>query len=148
MDFGAIKSSKMASEGHDDMSQGGNSFASSFKGRNTTKTAEELKKARESRAADALRMKDEQLKILSEQNAALLQSLDKVEDEANTIQMEKLAIEQENRSIRDNNFELQSKARAAGTYMYLSIYLYIYLYIYMYDCYDLINEIRCDFNSI
>ena len=29
--------------------------------------------------------------------------------------MEKLAIEQENRSIRDNNFELQSKARAAET---------------------------------
>lgn len=53
-------------------------FASSFKGRNTSKTADELKKARESRAADALRMKDEQLKILSEQNASLLQSLDKV----------------------------------------------------------------------
>ena len=91
------------------------SFASSFKGKSNAKSADELKKARESRAADALKMKDEQLKILSEQNSALLQSLDKVEEEANTIQMEKLAIEQENRSIRDSNFELQSKARAAET---------------------------------
>ena len=85
------------------------------KGKMMAKSADELKKARESRAADALKMKDEQLRILSEQNASLLQSLDKVEDEANSIQMEKLAIEQENRSIRDNNFELQSKARAAET---------------------------------
>jgi chromosome segregation ATPase len=85
------------------------------KGRMMAKSADELKKARESRAADALKMKDEQLRILSEQNASLLQSLDKVEDEANSIQMEKLAIEQENRSIRDSNFELQSKARAAET---------------------------------
>jgi myosin protein heavy chain len=91
------------------------SMAGSFKGRSTAKTADELKKARESRAADALRMKDEQLKILSDQNASLLSVLDKVEDDANTIQMEKLAIEQENRSIRDSNFELQSKARAAET---------------------------------
>ncbi len=90
-------------------------MASTFKGRNTAKSADELKKARESRAADALKMKDEQLRILSEQNANLLGSLDKVEDEANTIQMEKLAIEQENRSLRDTNFELQSKTRAAET---------------------------------
>jgi len=30
--------------------------------------------------------------------------------------MEKLAVEQENRSLRDSNFELQSKARAAETH--------------------------------
>ena len=95
------------------MSQG--SASSTLRGKSTAKTADELKKARETRAADALRMKDEQLRILSEQNASLLSALDKVEDEANTIQMEKLAIEQENRSIRDSNFELQSRARAAET---------------------------------
>jgi hypothetical protein len=38
-----------------------------------------------------------------------------LEEEANTIQLEKLAIEQENRSLRDTNFELQSKTRAAET---------------------------------
>jgi hypothetical protein len=58
---------------------GTGSMASTFNGtRNTAKTAEELKKARETRAAEALRMKDEQLKILSDQNASLLTTLDKV----------------------------------------------------------------------
>lgn len=36
-------------------------MASTFKGRNTAKTADELKKARESRAADALKMKGKYL---------------------------------------------------------------------------------------
>ena len=54
------------------------SMAETFKGRNTAKTGDELKKARESRAAEALRMKDDQLRILAEQNAKLLASLDKV----------------------------------------------------------------------
>lgn len=54
------------------------SFASTFRNRNAAMTTEELRKARESRAAEALRMKDEQLKILSEQNANLLKTLDKV----------------------------------------------------------------------
>lgn len=57
----------------------GDTFASTFRSsRNTAKTGDELKQARESRAADALRMKDDQLRILSEQNANLLKSLDKV----------------------------------------------------------------------
>jgi hypothetical protein len=50
----------------------------SFTGRNTAMSADELRKARETRAADALRMKDEQIKILTEQNANLLKALDKV----------------------------------------------------------------------
>ena len=63
---------------HTQQSAGGATMASSFRGRSTAKSAEELKKARESRAAEALKMKDEQLKILSDQNATLLQNLDKV----------------------------------------------------------------------
>lgn len=98
-----------------DIASQGESMAASFRGRNTAKSADELKKARETRASEALAMKDEQLRILSDQNGKLLVSLDKVEEEANTIQMEKLAVEQENRTLRDNNFELQSKARAAET---------------------------------
>jgi len=93
----------------------GGSMAATFKGRNTAKSADELKQARESRAAEALRMKDEQLRILAQQNETLIASLDKVEEEANTIQMAKLSVEQENRTLRDNNFELQSKSRAAET---------------------------------
>lgn len=53
-------------------------MSSTFRTRNTAKTGDELRKARESRASEALKMKDEQLKILSDQNAVLLQNLDKV----------------------------------------------------------------------
>eukprot|EP01035_Chromulina_nebulosa_P016832 gene16832-22317_t len=91
------------------------SLASTFGGRATAKSADELRKARETRATEALRMKDEQLKILAEQNSSLLDTLNKIEDEANSLQMEKIAIEQENRTVRDQNFELQSKTRAAET---------------------------------
>ena len=54
-------------------------------------------------------MKDEQLRILSDQNTLLLGNIDKVEEQSNYLQMEKLAVEEENRSLRDLNFELQVK---------------------------------------
>ncbi len=40
---------------------------------------------RDSRAQEAIRMKDEQLRILTDQNSHLLKSLDQVEEEANTM---------------------------------------------------------------
>ena len=52
-------------------------------------------------------MKEEQIRILSEQNNQLLTNLDKIEEDANHIQLAKLAVEEENRSLRDLNFELQ-----------------------------------------
>jgi hypothetical protein len=55
----------------------------------------DLRAARESRANEALKMKDEQLRILTQQNNQLLGSLDQAEEEANAIQMEKLAVEEE-----------------------------------------------------
>ena len=45
-----------------------------------------MSRGRESRAQEAIKMKDEQLRILTEQNSQLLRSLDAVEEEANTIQ--------------------------------------------------------------
>lgn len=55
------------------------SFASTFRSNpGATRTTEDLRKARESRAADALQMKDEQINILTVQNNNLLQSMDKV----------------------------------------------------------------------
>ena len=41
-------------------------------------SSENLRRARESRAMETLKMKDEQLKILSEHNSKLLASLEKV----------------------------------------------------------------------
>ncbi|KAF4042752.1 Leucine Rich repeat [Phytophthora infestans] len=73
------------------------------------------KGTKETRAAEALAMKDEQMKILSSQNAQLLTSLNAMDDEIGTLKMNKLRLEEENRSLRDQNFELQSKARAAET---------------------------------
>ncbi len=60
-----------------DVGQNGN-FAQAFRGRNTAMTAEELRRNRENRAADTLRMKDKQIEILSEQNGSLLAQVNKV----------------------------------------------------------------------
>lgn len=70
---GAIFDSTMAGE-----MKTGATFASSFRNRSAAMTTDELRKARESRAAEALRMKDDQLRILTEQNANLLKTLDRV----------------------------------------------------------------------
>ncbi|KAJ1457218.1 hypothetical protein M885DRAFT_586854 [Pelagophyceae sp. CCMP2097] len=77
------------------------------------KTMGELRLARETRASDALSMKDEQLRILNTQNAQLLSSLNGVEEDCNALQLEKLAVEAENRSLRSEHFTAQSEARAA-----------------------------------
>lgn len=73
------------------------------------------KGSKESRAAEALAMKDEQMRILGEQNARLLTSLNAMDDEIQSLKALKLRLEDENRALRDQNFELQSKARAAET---------------------------------
>jgi hypothetical protein len=58
-----------------------------FHAHSTARSAEALRKSRETRASEALKMKDDQLRILSEQNSQLLGSLDAVEEEANSIQV-------------------------------------------------------------
>ena len=77
------------------------------------KTADELQRSRESRANDALAMKEQQLRMLNDQNVQLLRSLDSVEEDANAIQLEKIAAENDNRKLRDENFRLLSRARTA-----------------------------------
>ncbi|KAL3770514.1 hypothetical protein ACHAWO_002231 [Cyclotella atomus] len=74
---------------------------------------QELQTAKESRASDALKMKDEQIRILTEQNNKLLASLDRTEEELSTFQLEKLTIEEENRTLRKSNFELQIRTKSA-----------------------------------
>jgi hypothetical protein len=75
--FGDTNNAWAASMGTADL-QPNQSFAANFRNRGTAMTTEELRKARENRAAEALRMKDEQLRILSEQNANFLKTLNKV----------------------------------------------------------------------
>lgn len=74
-----------------------------------------IKGNKETRANEALAMKDEQLRILGEQNAHLLRSLNAMDDELSGLKQHRLELENENRSLRDHNFELQSQARAAET---------------------------------
>lgn len=81
--------------------------------RASLRSTEDLKKQRESRAAESLRVKDEQIRLLQEQNTNLVDALDRLEDEAQTICSEKAAIEKENQKLRDNVAEFQSRARAA-----------------------------------
>jgi len=54
------------------------SFATGSRNRGAAMSTDDLRKQRESRAADALRMKDDQLSMLSEQNRNLFDSLNKV----------------------------------------------------------------------
>jgi hypothetical protein len=78
-------------------------------------TVADLRGARETRAGEALKMKDQQLRMLQEQNTELLGNLDRVEEEAARIQQERLVAEDENRNLREGIFEAQSRARAAET---------------------------------
>ncbi|CEG43669.1 Leucine-rich repeat, ribonuclease inhibitor subtype [Plasmopara halstedii] len=74
-----------------------------------------LKGTKETRAAEALAMKDEQLKILGGQNTQLLASLNEMDDEISKLKLNQLRLDEENQSLRDQNFELENKARAAET---------------------------------
>jgi len=51
--------------------------------------------------------------MLSVQNSQLISSLDRAEEELGTVQLEKLTTEEENRNLRESNFELQAKAKSA-----------------------------------
>ena len=81
--------------------------------RQPPKTIDELQRSRENRANDALAMKEQQLRMLNDQNVQLLRNLDRVEEDANAIQLEKVAAESDNRTLRDENFRLLSRSRTA-----------------------------------
>ena len=49
---------------------------------------------------EAIRFKDDQIRVLQEQNSHLLKTLDSTEEQANRVQLEKLAVEEENRTLR------------------------------------------------
>lgn len=71
----------------------------------------EIKNAREIRTSEALRIKDEQIRILSNQNNTLIEAIEKGEEEISALQLEKSHVDDENRNLRESNFNLQSKAK-------------------------------------
>ncbi len=66
-----------------DMSRGGRSVAPTGGAGAGTGTFTAAAPSGVSRAAEAIQMKDEQLRVLQQQNSHLLKSLDKLEEEAN-----------------------------------------------------------------
>ena len=78
-----------------------------------SRSIQELQTAKESRASEALKIKDEQIRILSEQNDKLLSSLDRTEEELSSFQLEKLTIEEDNRNLRQSNLDLQGRTKSA-----------------------------------
>jgi len=73
----------------------------------------DIRAARESRAAEALKLKDEQIRILNEQNSKLLESIDRAEEEIGVLQTERDRVREDSCSLRENNFQLQAKAKAS-----------------------------------
>ena len=82
-----------------------------------SRSIQDLQMAKEDRNSEALKMKDEQIRMLSEQNNKLIASLDRTEEELSTFQLEKLTIEEENRNLRQNNFDLQARTKSAESQM-------------------------------
>jgi chromosome segregation ATPase len=64
------------------------------------------------RSSEAMRIKDEQLRMLQEQNSRLLTSLDTFEAEISALSGAKSKLEDENRRLKDNVFELSTKMGA------------------------------------
>ena len=78
------------------------------------RTLVDIKNAREARTAEALKIKDVQIRILTEQNNKLLEAIEKGEEEINAIELEKAYVDDENRQLRESNFIVQSQAKVNG----------------------------------
>lgn len=80
----------------------------------TPRTLVDIKNAREARTTEVLKIKDEQIRILTEQSNKLLEAIENGEEEISTIQLEKAHIDDENRQLRESNFIVQSQAKVTG----------------------------------
>ena len=77
----------------------------------SSRSLTDIRSARENRTAEVIRIKDEQIRILTEQNNKLLDAIEKGEEEISALQLEKLHIDEENRELRESNFCVQSKSK-------------------------------------
>ena len=69
----------------------------------------------ESRIAEALRLRDEQIMVLMSQNNKHLADIESLEEKLSLINEGKVTVENTNRELSQANFDLQSKIRAAET---------------------------------
>lgn len=77
----------------------------------TVSSIASLKTPRDNRSSESSKMKDEQIRILTEQNTKLLDALEKAEEGLSTLQLEKKHTDDLNRELREANFKVNSKAK-------------------------------------
>lgn len=78
------------------------------------RSIQNLDSEKEIRMNEALKKKDEQIRFLTEQNKELTASLDYSEEELRMLKLEKAAVEADNKTIREDNIQLQSNATCAA----------------------------------
>lgn len=81
------------------------------------RSAEEFKAARDARSLDALKVKDNQIQLLTEQNNTLLNTINKMEDDFTTLQMERLNIQEQQESTIQNITELNIKLKSSESHI-------------------------------
>ena len=77
------------------------------------RSIEDIRTAKDARMIDLLKSKDEQIRILTEQNHELTSSLDRAEEELTTCQHAKASLAKENRDLRDKNCQLHAKTESS-----------------------------------
>ena len=78
-----------------------------------TRSLDDIQSARENRTVENLKLKDEQIRIVTDQNKLLLESIDRAEEELGALQTENCRLDKENKILLEQNFEVKTLARAA-----------------------------------
>ena len=78
-----------------------------------TRSLDDIQSARENRTVENLKLKDEQIRIVTDQNKLLLESIDRAEEELGALQTENGRLDKENKILLEQNFEVKTLARAA-----------------------------------
>mmetsp|Transcript_24073 Transcript_24073/g.37744 ORF Transcript_24073/g.37744 Transcript_24073/m.37744 type:complete len:837 (+) Transcript_24073:88-2598(+) len=81
------------------------------------RSIEDIRSAKDARMIDLVKSKDEQIRILSEQNHELTSSLDRAEEELTACQVTKASMKEENQALREKNCHLHAKTESSEGHM-------------------------------
>lgn len=81
------------------------------------RSIEDIRLAKDARMIDLIKSKDEQIRILTEQNHELTSSLDRAEEELTACQVTKATMTKENRALREKNCHLHAKTESSEGHM-------------------------------
>ncbi len=77
------------------------------------RSVEDIRSAKDARMIDLIKSKDEQIRILTEQNHELTSSLDRAEEELTACQVTKASMKEENQALREKNCHLHAKTESS-----------------------------------